>query len=154
MHREVDRLSVWLPVAIVREHPGWQRYHAMPVVDDEDRLVGAIRYQMLRKLEREAPGHGADPARSRRGRSRKSSSSAPPGSSPPSQERRPPAARTAPSVPGTRCRMRDESPAGFAELARTFIREFPGEASRRLDELPAHEIARVLGPSRHDTPFR
>jgi magnesium transporter len=62
MHREVDRLGVWLPVAIVREHPGWQRYHAMPVVDDEDRLVGAIRYQMLRKLEREAPGRGADPA--------------------------------------------------------------------------------------------
>jgi magnesium transporter len=62
MHREVDRLSVWLPVAIVRENPGWQRYHAMPIVDDEDRLVGAIRYQMLRKLEREAPGHEVDPA--------------------------------------------------------------------------------------------
>lgn len=63
MFRDVDRLSVWLPVAIVREHPGWQRYHAMPVVDDEDRLVGAIRYQMLRKLEREAPGQASDPAR-------------------------------------------------------------------------------------------
>ena len=62
MHHEVDRLNVWLPVAIVREHPGWQLYHAMPVVDDEDRLVGAIRYQMLRKLEREAPGQEADPA--------------------------------------------------------------------------------------------
>lgn len=63
MFRDVDRLSVWLPVAIVREHPGWQRYHAMPVVDDDDRLVGAIRYQMLRKLERDTPGRGADPAK-------------------------------------------------------------------------------------------
>jgi magnesium transporter len=63
MHRDVERLSVWLPVAMVREAPGWQRYHTMPVVDDEDRLVGAIRYQMLRKIEREAPDRGADPAR-------------------------------------------------------------------------------------------
>jgi len=63
MHLDVDRLSVWLPVAMVREHAGWERYHAMPVVDDEERLVGAIRYQMLRKLEREAPDQGADPAR-------------------------------------------------------------------------------------------
>lgn len=63
MHRDVDRLSAWLPAAIVREHPGWQRYHAMPVVDDEDRLVGAIRYQVLRKLERQAPDQGGDSAR-------------------------------------------------------------------------------------------
>ncbi|MEX2529662.1 MAG: CBS domain-containing protein [Gemmatimonadota bacterium] len=63
MHHDVDRLSVGLPVAIVREHPGWQIYHAMPVVDEKDRLVGAIRYQMLRKLERDAPDRGADPGR-------------------------------------------------------------------------------------------
>jgi magnesium transporter len=51
--------------------------------------------------------------------------------------------------------MRDETPAGFAELARAFIREFPAEASRRLDELPAHEIARVLRaePARHAVPL-
>lgn len=51
--------------------------------------------------------------------------------------------------------MRAESPAGFAELARTFIREFPVEASRRLDELPAPEIARVLSaePARHAVPL-
>lgn len=50
--------------------------------------------------------------------------------------------------------MRDEPPAGFAGLARTFIREFPAEASRRLDDLPAHEIARVLSaePVRHAVP--
>lgn len=40
--------------------------------------------------------------------------------------------------------MRSEPTAGFAELAQTFIREFPDEASRRLDDLPAKEIVRVL----------
>ena len=63
MQRDVDRLGVWLPLAMVREAPGWQRFHSMPVVDDEDRLVGAIHYRMLRKLESEAPERGADPAR-------------------------------------------------------------------------------------------
>lgn len=61
MHRDVNRLSVWLPVAQVREHPGWQSFHAMPVVDDEERLLGAVRYQTLRRLEREASGRGPDP---------------------------------------------------------------------------------------------
>lgn len=60
MHRDVNRLSVWLPVAQVREHPGWQSFHAMPVVDDEERLLGAVRYQTLRRLEREASGRGPD----------------------------------------------------------------------------------------------
>ena len=63
MHRDVGRLSVWMPVALVREHAGWQHYHAMPVVDDEGRLLGAVRYQTLRRLEREASDRGPDPAR-------------------------------------------------------------------------------------------
>lgn len=62
MHRDVDRLNVGLPVSLVREHAGWQRYHAIPVVDDENRLLGAIRYQTLRRLEREASDRGPDPA--------------------------------------------------------------------------------------------
>ncbi|MEX2571472.1 MAG: CBS domain-containing protein [Gemmatimonadota bacterium] len=64
MHRDVDRLSVWMPVSLVREHAAWQHFHAMPVVDDDDRLVGAVRYQTLRRLEREASARSpADPAR-------------------------------------------------------------------------------------------
>lgn len=63
MHRDVGRLNVWMPVALVREHAGWQQYHAMPVVDDEDRLLGAIRYQTLRRLERDASGRAPDPGR-------------------------------------------------------------------------------------------
>jgi magnesium transporter len=62
MHRHVERLSAKMPVALVREHPGWQRYHAMPVVDDDDRLLGAIRYQTLRGLERAAVDHRPDPS--------------------------------------------------------------------------------------------
>ena len=61
MHRDVRRLSVWMPVALVRQHTGWQHYHAMPVVDEEERLLGAIRYQTLRRLEREASDRGPDP---------------------------------------------------------------------------------------------
>jgi magnesium transporter len=62
MHRDVGRLSVWMPVALVRDHAGWQHYHAMPVVDEEGRLLGAIRYQTLRRLEREASDRRPDPA--------------------------------------------------------------------------------------------
>lgn len=54
MHRDVESISAWMPVALVRAHPGWHRFHAMPVVDEEGRLLGAIRYQTLRRLEREA----------------------------------------------------------------------------------------------------
>ena len=62
MHRDVERLPAWMPVAQVREHPAWRHYHAMPVVDDEQRLLGAIRYQTLRQLERQAEERGPDPS--------------------------------------------------------------------------------------------
>lgn len=62
MNRDVERLSAWMPVALVRTHPGWHRYHALPVVDESDRLLGAVRYQTLRRLEREATDRGPDPA--------------------------------------------------------------------------------------------
>lgn len=62
MHRSVSRLSAWTPIALVREHAGWREYHAMPVVDEEDRLVGAIRYQTMRRLELEAAGSDTDPS--------------------------------------------------------------------------------------------
>ena len=62
MHRNVDRLEAWMPAALVLEHPGWHRYHAMPVVDESDRLLGAIRYQTLRKIERDAADRAPDPS--------------------------------------------------------------------------------------------
>jgi magnesium transporter len=62
MHSRVDSLLAWEPVAAVRAHPGWRRYHAMPVVDEERRLLGAIRYQTFRRLEQDAVGAGPQPA--------------------------------------------------------------------------------------------
>ena len=51
--------------------------------------------------------------------------------------------------------MRNETTTGFAKLARTFLRDFPDEASRRLDELPVKEIARLVRgePVRHAVPL-
>lgn len=54
MHRDVERLAAWTPAAALLTHPAWRRFHAMPVVDDAGRLLGAIRYQTLRRLEQEA----------------------------------------------------------------------------------------------------
>lgn len=62
MHRDVERINALAPVALVRDHPGWHSFHALPVVDDDDRLLGAIRYQTLRRLERDASGRGPAPA--------------------------------------------------------------------------------------------
>jgi magnesium transporter len=62
MHRNVERLHAWMPAALVLEHPGWHRYHAMPVVDESNRLLGAVRYQTLRKIERDAADRGPNPA--------------------------------------------------------------------------------------------
>lgn len=62
MHRNVESFSAWTPEALVRRHPGWLRFHAMPVVDDEGRLLGAVRYQTLRRLEREASDRERDPS--------------------------------------------------------------------------------------------
>lgn len=49
----------------------------------------------------------------------------------------------------------EKASAGFARLARTFLREFPDEATRRLDDLPVREIARLVRaePVRHAVPL-
>jgi magnesium transporter len=35
----------------VLDHPGWKEVHALPVVDDAGRYIGAIRYRVLRALQ-------------------------------------------------------------------------------------------------------
>ncbi len=50
--------------------------------------------------------------------------------------------------------MRSDAQLGIARLARTFLRTFPEEAARYLDDLPATDIARVMGAEsvRHAVP--
>jgi magnesium transporter len=61
MHHDVASLGAWTPAAAVHMHPGWRSFHAMPVVDENGRLLGAIRYQTLRRLEHDAAaGRDAD----------------------------------------------------------------------------------------------
>jgi magnesium transporter len=62
MHERVDSLTAWAPPSVIRTHEGWRSYHAMPVVDEEGRLLGAIRYQMLRRLEQDAAPRAEKPA--------------------------------------------------------------------------------------------
>ena len=54
MHGSVARLAAHMTRAAILAHPGWQDFHAMPVVDEESTLLGAIRYQTFRRLEEEA----------------------------------------------------------------------------------------------------
>ena len=54
MTERVQPLPAWLPAAAVRTHPGWESAHVMPVTDEAGRLVGALRYETLRRLEHEA----------------------------------------------------------------------------------------------------
>lgn len=60
MHAPVVRLSARADRATIVHHPGWQRFHKMPVVDDRGVLVGVMRYKTLRWLEgrQESPGWG------------------------------------------------------------------------------------------------
>lgn len=37
-------------------HPGWKEVHALPVVDEQGRYLGAVRYRRLRELEQELLG--------------------------------------------------------------------------------------------------
>jgi len=62
MHRDVQSVDVFTPVSTLRKHEGWQLFHAMPVVGDDKELLGAIRYQTMRRIEMEARGRWSDPA--------------------------------------------------------------------------------------------
>jgi magnesium transporter len=62
MHRQVACLRAEVGPSAILAHPGWRRYHALPVVDRDQRLLGAVRYQTFRRLEDEARNrsHGTD----------------------------------------------------------------------------------------------
>jgi magnesium transporter len=54
MHAPVTYLTVRAETATILNHPGWRLWHALPVVDDQGVLVGTVRYETFRRLEREA----------------------------------------------------------------------------------------------------
>jgi len=54
MHRDVAALPALARRQAIVEHPGWLDVHALPVVDDGRVFLGVLRYETLRKLEREA----------------------------------------------------------------------------------------------------
>ncbi len=41
------------PLPLVVSHAGWRRHHALPVVDRQGRLLGAVRYSAFRAIETE-----------------------------------------------------------------------------------------------------
>lgn len=53
MVREPHRLQARADRQSVVSHPGWQEVHALPVVDESNVYLGAIRYRVLRRLERD-----------------------------------------------------------------------------------------------------
>ncbi len=54
MISSVARLPASADRGVILAHPGWRRLHTLPVVDEEERLLGVIRYETVRHLEREA----------------------------------------------------------------------------------------------------
>ncbi|MBW3589135.1 MAG: CBS domain-containing protein [Actinobacteria bacterium] len=51
MRKDVVFLRADSDQAAILAHPGWTEYHALPVVNHEDQLVGALRYETLRRIE-------------------------------------------------------------------------------------------------------
>ena len=49
--RTVESVSARASWESIVAHPGWMRFHALPVVGADGRFVGAIRYESVRKLE-------------------------------------------------------------------------------------------------------
>ena len=56
MHTAVHRLAARVDRHAVVSHPGWRVVHALPVVDERGRYLGAVRYRTLRRLEEELRG--------------------------------------------------------------------------------------------------
>jgi magnesium transporter len=54
MDREVECLRSTAAMAEIVAHPGWDQWHALPVIDESGVFVGALRYRALRRLERSA----------------------------------------------------------------------------------------------------
>ncbi|HYQ72365.1 MAG TPA: CBS domain-containing protein, partial [Gammaproteobacteria bacterium] len=54
MHRHVTRLSPAEPVQAVLNSPYWQEFHALPVTDRNNVLLGVIRQKSLRRFQEQS----------------------------------------------------------------------------------------------------
>ena len=57
MHTHLETISVQATYQAILEHAGWQKIHAIPVVDDTHTFMGAIRYETLRRIEQDTRTH-------------------------------------------------------------------------------------------------
>jgi magnesium transporter len=64
MHRPIERLAVSESREAILAHPGWRRFHALPVVDAAGSLAGVVRYETLRDLQANQDGSGTRDAAS------------------------------------------------------------------------------------------
>ncbi|MDA0748221.1 MAG: CBS domain-containing protein [bacterium] len=58
MRTNVVHLLVRADHQSILAHPGWMEVHALPVVDDAGLFAGAIRYETLRRIEKESQHFG------------------------------------------------------------------------------------------------
>lgn len=53
MHSEILSITALSDRAAIIAHPGWRHVHTLPVVDDHEVFLGALRYETLRRIEGE-----------------------------------------------------------------------------------------------------
>lgn len=54
MSEPVAAVPAWMPSSAVRAHHGWDLMPVLPVVDESGRLLGGLRYETLRRLQRDS----------------------------------------------------------------------------------------------------
>ncbi len=59
MHTRVISLGASDPLRSVNDSPYWQEFHALPVTDENQVLLGVIRHKTLRRFQEQAPQRGA-----------------------------------------------------------------------------------------------
>ncbi len=53
MNTHVEKLFVYTDLQSISSHPGWTHYYALPVVEEDDLFLGALRYKTLLRLQLE-----------------------------------------------------------------------------------------------------
>ncbi len=53
MHTRVVSLSAGMKLQAILNYTGWMEYHALPVVDNAGKFLGAVRYETLRQIEKD-----------------------------------------------------------------------------------------------------